>query len=73
VHCLGFTNDPFPGGARMGFGTTWNGTYAEGDRLVQAPAGSYTFTATFTAWRGDAAAAVTVTLPLNVLAHMGQG
>jgi len=65
--CLGFSEDPFPAGAKKSFGTTWNGTYAEGDQMVQAPEGAYEFVATFTAWRGDDKAVVELHLPIGVL------
>lgn len=67
VACAGFTEDPFPGGASMAFNASWDGTYAEGDRLVPAPPGMYVFIATFKAWRGEQPAAVAVELPIRVL------
>ncbi|MEA3144390.1 MAG: hypothetical protein QOG31_1714 [Thermoplasmata archaeon] len=73
AHCFGFTDNPFPAGATISFSTTWNGTYAEGDHLVQAPPGAYQFTATFTAWRDGQPVRVLLTMPLNVLSQMGQG
>lgn len=73
MHCLALSNDPFPAGASMEFNATWNGTYAEGDHLVQAPYGAYVFECTFTAWRpGDASGeTVAAKLPVNVV-RMGQ-
>jgi hypothetical protein len=73
AHCLALSLDPFPAGASLAFNTTWEGTYAQGDHLVQAPAGHYTFTATFTAWRNGQPAAVALTLPLNIISQRGVG
>ncbi|MFO1532103.1 MAG: hypothetical protein ABR562_00145 [Thermoplasmatota archaeon] len=67
AHCMVFSDDPFAAGAKMDFSRAWNGTYAEGDHLVDAPEGAYTLTATFTAWRGDVKAEVSVTLPVNIV------
>ncbi|HEX2065719.1 MAG TPA: hypothetical protein VHI93_02805 [Candidatus Thermoplasmatota archaeon] len=67
VTCLGYSEDPFPRGATLAFNTTWNGTYAEGERLVPAPPGSYTFVATFTAWRGGQPVSVSLELPIRLL------
>lgn len=65
--CLGFTNDPFPGSAKMEFNTTWDGRYAVGDKMQQAPAGEYHFTATFTAHgANDEVRKVSVTLPVFI-------
>ncbi|MEA3203887.1 MAG: hypothetical protein QOI63_1567 [Thermoplasmata archaeon] len=73
AHCLALSFDPFPAGATLAFNTTWDGTYAEGDHLVQAPPGAYRFTATFTAARPGQAAVVALTLPLNILSQPGMG
>jgi hypothetical protein len=71
-HCLALSIDPFPHGASMEFGRTWNGTYADGDHLQWAAAGHYTLQATFTASRDGHAAHVQVTMPVNVIADRGQ-
>lgn len=65
--CLGFTEDPFPANQKMDFSMIWNGTYADGEHYVQAPDGHYNLTATFTVHRADKVAAVSVTLPVNIL------
>lgn len=73
VHCMAIGYEPFAHGQSSLFNRTWNGTYAEGDHLVQAPVGHYVLECDFTAQRGGAAAHVHVELPINVIANRGEG
>ena len=68
AQCQAFTETPFRAGASLAFNATWDGTYAVGDHMQQAPQGQYTFTALFTAYRGEAKAQVRLDLPVSIVA-----
>lgn len=75
VHCMAIGYQDFAAGAQYAFNLTWDGTYAVGDAMQQAPQGAYTITAVFQALYGadhSVQDEVAVAMPVSIVGFGAQ-